>query len=63
MWCLDRNRGQPPKIGEKREEKVPEERQLIKIEEVSLERMSLEQKRRAEQLYNQLGLDPVVDKV
>lgn len=25
--------------------------------------MSLEQKRRAEQLYNRLGLDPVVDKV
>ncbi len=45
------------------EEKVPEERQLIKIEEVSLERMSLEQKRRAEQLYNQLGLDPIVDEV
>jgi len=45
------------------EEKVPEERQFIKIEEVSLERMSLEQKRRAEQLYNQLGLNPVVDKV
>jgi len=40
------------------EEKVPEERQLIKIEEVSLE-----QKRRAAQLYNQLDLYSVVDKV
>jgi len=40
-----------------------EQRQLIKIDEVRLEKMSLEQKRHAEGLYNQLGLDPVVDKV
>lgn len=45
------------------EEKSREERQLIKIEEVGLERMSLEQKQRAEQLYHQLGLDPVINKV
>ena len=37
-------------------EKVPEERQLIKIEEMSLEEVQL-----AEQLYNSAGLDPVVD--
>jgi len=36
--------------------KVPEEKQLIKIEE-----MSLEETRLAEQLYNSAGLDPVVD--
>ena len=40
-----------------------EQRQLMKIEEVSPERMSLEQKQLAERLYHQLGLDPVVDKV
>jgi len=37
-------------------EKVPEERQLVKIEEVSLEEIQL-----AEQLYNSAGLDPVVE--
>ena len=37
-------------------EKVPEERQLIKIEEMSLEEVQL-----AEQLYNSAGLAPVVD--
>ena len=45
------------------EEKSPEERQLIKIEEIGLEEMSLEQKQRAERLYHELGLDPVVDRV
>ncbi|MFC1980914.1 hypothetical protein ACFLVN_01560 [Chloroflexota bacterium] len=38
------------------EEKVPEERQLIKIEEMNLEETQL-----AEQLYNSAGLDPVVE--
>jgi len=37
-------------------EKAPEEKQLIKIEEMSLEETQL-----AEQLYNSAGLDPVVD--
>ncbi len=37
-------------------EKVPQERQLTKIEEMSLEEVQL-----AEQLYNSAGLDPVVD--
>jgi len=37
-------------------EKAPEERQIIKIEETSLEEIQL-----AEQLYNSAGLDPVVD--
>jgi len=37
-------------------EKTPEERQLVKIEEMSLEETQL-----AEQLYNNAGLDPVVD--
>jgi hypothetical protein len=37
-------------------EKVPQERQLAKIEEMSLEEVQL-----AEQLYNSAGLDPVVD--
>jgi len=36
--------------------KVPEEKQLIKVEEMSLEETQL-----AEQLYNSAGLDPVVD--
>ena len=45
------------------EEKSPEERQLAKVEEISLEKMSLEQKRQLERLYHQLGLDPVVNKV
>ncbi len=36
--------------------KAPEEKQLIKIEEMSLEETQL-----AEQLYNSAGLDPVVD--
>jgi len=39
-----------------KEEKASEERQLIKIEEMSLEEIQL-----AEQLYNSAGLDPVVD--
>ena len=37
------------------------EKQLIKVEETSLERMSLEEAQQAEQLYNSAGLDPVVD--
>ena len=45
------------------EEKNIEQRQLMKIEEVSLEKMSLEQKQLADGLYHQLGLDPVVGKV
>ena len=36
--------------------RVPEERNLVKIEEMSLEETQL-----AEQLYNSAGLDPVVD--
>ncbi|MCK4580689.1 MAG: hypothetical protein KAU10_05010 [Dehalococcoidia bacterium] len=43
--------------------KENEEKQLMKVEQVGLEKMSLEQKRQAERLYHQLGLDPVVDKV
>jgi len=39
-----------------KKKKAPEERQLIKIEDVSLEETQL-----AEQLYNSAGLDPVVD--
>jgi len=45
------------------EEKGPEERQLIKVEELSLEKMSLEQKQLVERVYYQFGLDPVVNKV
>jgi len=37
------------------------EKQLIKVEETSLERMILEEAQQAEQLYNSAGLDPVVD--
>ena len=40
-----------------------EERQMIKIEGIALEKMSLQQRQRAEQLYHQLGLEPVIDKV
>jgi len=40
------------------EEEGLEQRQLIKLEE-----MSLEQKQQAERLYHQLGLEPVVNKV
>ncbi|MFQ6115688.1 MAG: hypothetical protein ACE5NG_16630 [bacterium] len=39
-----------------KKKKAPQERQLIKIEEMSLEEIQL-----AEQLYNSAGLDPVVD--
>ncbi len=45
------------------EEKGQEETQLIKVEEIDLEKMSLQQKQQAERLYNQLGLNPVVNKV
>ena len=44
------------------EEKSSEQRQLLKIEEVGLGEMSLEQKQLAERLYHELGLSPVVDK-
>ena len=37
------------------------EKQLMKVEETSLETMSLEEAQQAEQLYNSAGLDPVVD--
>ena len=37
------------------------EKQLMKVEETSLEKMSLEEAQQAEQLYNSAGLDPVVD--
>ena len=36
-------------------------KQLMKIEETSLEKMDLEEAQQAEQLYNSAGLDPVVD--
>ena len=36
-------------------------KQLMKIEETSLERMNLKEAQQAEQLYNSAGLDPVVD--
>ncbi|MFC1893391.1 hypothetical protein ACFLYR_05110 [Chloroflexota bacterium] len=45
------------------EEKSADKREPLKIDEVLLARMSLEQKRRAEQLYHELGLDSVVNKV
>ena len=38
-----------------------EERQIIKREEIELEKMSLEEAQVAEQLYGSAGLDPVVD--
>jgi len=50
-------------VSDKMEGNNEERRQLMKIQEVSLEKVSLEQKQRAERLYYQLGLDPVVDKV
>ena len=37
------------------------EKQLMKVEETMLEKMSLEEAQKAEQLYNSAGLDPVVD--
>jgi len=45
------------------EENFSEETQLISIEEISPEKMSLLQRQHADQLYHQLGLDPVIDKV
>jgi hypothetical protein len=41
----------------------PENVQIVKVEEISLSTMDLQQQRMAERLYSQLGLDPVVDKV
>ena len=43
------------------ENNTDNEKQLMKIEETSLERMNLEEAQQAEQLYNSAGLDPVVD--
>ena len=40
-----------------------ENTQIVKVEEISLSTMDLQQQRMAERLYSQLGLDPVVDKV
>jgi len=40
-----------------------EEKQLIRVGEVSLEKMSLEQRQQAERLYHQLGLEPVIGTV
>jgi chromosome segregation ATPase len=37
--------------------------QLVKVEQLSLSSMDMQQQRMAERLYSQLGLDPVVDKV
>ena len=37
------------------------EQKLMKVEETMLEKMSLEEAQKAEQLYNSAGLDPVVD--
>ncbi len=37
--------------------------QIVKVEEISLSSMDMQQKRMAERLYSQLGLDPVVEKV
>ncbi len=37
--------------------------QIVKVEDISLSSMDLQQQRMAERLYSQLGLDPVVDKV
>jgi uncharacterized phage infection (PIP) family protein YhgE len=45
------------------DENKAEQTQLMQVEEVSLETMSLEEKQRAENLYHNLGLDPVVAKV
>ena len=40
-----------------------ENTQIVKVEEISLSTMDLQQQRMAERLYSQLGLDPVVKKV
>jgi len=37
--------------------------QIVKVEDISLSSMDLQQQRMAERLYSQLGLDPVVNKV
>ena len=37
--------------------------QIVKVEQISLSTMDLQQQRMAERLYAQLGLDPVVNKV
>ncbi len=37
--------------------------QIVKVEEINLASMDMQQKRMAERLYSQLGLDPVVEKV
>ncbi len=38
-----------------------DEKQLMKIEETSLERINLEEAQQAEKLYNSAGLDPIVN--
>jgi len=43
------------------ENNIHNEKQLMKVEETMLEKMSLEEAQKAEQLYNSAGLDPVVD--
>jgi chromosome segregation ATPase len=40
-----------------------ENTQIVKVEQISLSTMDLQQQRMAERLYSQLGLDPVVNKV
>lgn len=40
-----------------------ENTQIVKVEDISLSTMDLQQQRMAARLYSQLGLDPVVDKV
>ena len=37
--------------------------QIVKVEEITLASMDLQQQRMAERLYSQLGLDPVINKV
>ena len=43
------------------EDKVREDRQLMKVDESAIEQLSLEDAQLAEQLYYSAGLDPVVD--
>ena len=45
------------------EENNLETTQIVKVEQLSLSSMDMQQKRMAERLYSQLGLDPVVEKV
>ncbi|MFW6150149.1 MAG: hypothetical protein ACOC6A_01305 [Chloroflexota bacterium] len=45
------------------EEKVVDEKQLVRTQKIDPGQMSLEQRRQADRLYHQLGLGPVVEKV